>query len=661
MRTSLLKNMVWTFAAALSCATASAQGGWAIHSEAHRSEIPASAPKAISEDVLYVSYVHGDYNNYIWQGDGYSFNENTRVGAGILFTKEMLSRYKGGKIVALSLGWNGQDPNTFQDVPGHFEAFLSKGINGASVATVEKDVRFGWNILELETPYEIDGTEDLFAGYYTEVSAGMTCIPTLLAAVQPHTCYLRNAGEDVSDGSEEWYDYAAEDSKPLAIRMVVEDPDGRFSVLAVINSVKAEQIVTVDEKASAMVSVFNAGVENISSVEISTRFGDRVESDAVSLSRGITFDETNTITLPVNVMGSGDHYISLTKINGKDVPDPVEFKMNLVGVPAEVSARYTPHFLLEWFVSENNYKSPSYTDEILIPSLGTLEGDYTLVCQHSDDQFMTGENDDALELLIDYAANDSSQVGMPCQMINRTQYYDGAALYDLLPGTPAEWVLYSPAAEAHFKEALARPTFAAVDANATLEGDKVKIEVSGDVAGGILPEEEPLYLTVYLMENDVNTDSQIFWADKGEAGETGDYVHPNVIRETVTPFRGQALKNNSGAFSETFEVDVDPSWNKANLGVVAFVGRGLANGNFSAQVLNSTSVPVIDPTGIAGISEGPALRIESRDGSFHSDKGAVEVYASDGRRVANSHLKAGMYIVKVVSDGQALVRKVIVK
>lgn len=661
MRTSLLKNMAWTFAVALSCATANAQDGWTARSASHEIETPAPAPKTISEDIMYCSYVHGNYNSTIWPGDGFSFNEDALVGAGVLFTKEMLQRYVGGRVVALSLGWNGQDWQSGEYLDGNFEAFLSKGINGEEVATAEKAALFGWNILELTEPYEIDGTEDLFAGYYAEVPAGICCIPTLQSYAQPNSCYLWNEGAYLANGDKDWYDGAADGQNPLAIRLVIEDPDGRFSVLVVINAVRAEQIVTVGEQATAMVSVFNAGVENISSVEVSTRFGDSVESESVPLSSYISFDESRTITLPVNVMGSGDHYISLSKINGRDVQNPEEYKINLVGVPTEVSARYTPRFLLEWFVSENNYKSPSYTDEILMPSLGTLEGYYTLVCQHSDDQFMTGENDDALELLIDYAANDSSQVGMPCQMLNRTQYYDGAAIYDLLPGTPAEWVLYSPSAEAHFEEVLTRPTFAAVDANATLEGDKVKIEVSGDVAGGILPEEEPLFLTVYLMENDVNTDSQIFWSDKGEDGETGDYVHPNVIRETVTPFRGQALKNNSGAFSETFEVDVDPSWNKANLGVVAFVGRGLANGNFSAQVLNSTSVPVIDPTGIAGISEGPALRIESRDGSFHSDKGAVEVYASDGRRVANSHLKAGMYIVKVVSDGQALVRKVIVK
>lgn len=627
-----------------------AQNNWYAHRAAKQTH-PATATKAEpTGECLFVTYSPG-YQGTIYPGDGFTFNEACRVGAGVYFPKSMTAPYAGARIVGLRLGWNDTESTAT------YEGFLTKGINGEEIATKETTVNFGWNNLFFDEPLVIpEGGEDLFGGFYVDVNTGVCCIPTLFPEKTPNSCYLWHEGDLLPDGGKAWLDLSLE-FRPLAVQLIVEDTDGSLAHFALINSVRAEEISTIGTNGTASLSVSNLGTDDIRSIDVATRFGEQTSSMPITLSSVLVAGDTKTISVPVWCFGTGTHAVYISKINDEANNHLQECEVNLIGVPESVAAEYDHRPLIEWFVSENNYKAANYTDEVLMPAYEKYSDRMTLVSQHLDDQFMTGE-DDAVKMLLDYVHNDSSEVSVPCVMINRAHY---AANIVASANTPAFPVLFPQFAEMLYENVLEHPTFAGIEAEAKLENGKIHVNVSGHIAEGVMPENEPLYLTVYLMEKNVVSDSQLFWDDKEEEAHSGTYTHPNILREKLTPFYGRQLESNSGDFSAEFDTETDPSYNTDNLSVVAFINRGLANGNFSAQVINSTEAPVIDPTGIHNADCGNGIAVESRNGSFHADRGTVEVYTSDGRRVANRRLDAGVYLVKVTADGRSTVRKMFVK
>ena len=112
------------------------------------------------------------------------------------------------------------------------------------------------------------------------------------------------------------------------------------------------------------------------------------------------------------------------------------------------------------------------------------------------------------------------------------------------------------------------------------------------MAEGVLPDGEQLSLTVYLMENEVESYDQRFWDDKEASESTNRYVHYNVIRENLTPMWGKPIGMVAGNYSMTFKTDVYSDYNPEKLSVIAFLNRGEQNGNLERQIINSTESPV---------------------------------------------------------------------
>lgn len=648
MKATLLKKTLWVVAAILFSATVSAQDNWKRHQVATRTTQETTAATA-SENLLTIGYAMG-YNETIYQGDGYSFNEEMRIGAAALFTRSMLTDYIGGKIVALRLGWNAPG------LTATYDGFISKGINGEEIGTCSGNVQFGWNILYLDEPYEISAdVEDLFAGFYVDVPANVVCIPTLFPEKTPNSCYLWNESFVGEDGEKLWQNFSLSD-KPLAIHLVIEDSEGLFTRLIDINSLQIEEIAETGKAGTALLSLTNKGVESIRNIEVTTLRGDQSQSESVTLSRMLTAGSSSKFSVPLYCFGTGSHTLKISKVNGKDYSKEVD--VNLVGIPASVAAQYTMRPLVEWFISENSYLTPRYTDEYFSPDFDLLANRMTLVCQHMDDQFMTGD-DEATKMMLDFVNNDSSAVSIPAMMVNRAHYSS-----NLVAGTsgPAFPVLLPGAALAFYQNVLKHPTFASVDIAANLDedGENAQIEVSGNIAEGILPDGESLFLTVYLMENDVVSDSQIFWDDKQSETYEGLYTHKNVIRQILTPFYGERVANGSGNYNLSFKAEIDPDWDKDKLAVVAFLNRDIKNGNFSAQVINSNVADVSkDPAGISRMEADGGISVSN--GRITAARGTVEVFTSDGRQARNSRLAPGSYLVKVSADGKSAVRKILVK
>lgn len=563
-----------------------------------------------------------NYDDYIYEMDGLSLDFDARVGVGIKLTRDMFKDYIGGTIDAFRVGWD--DRATMAS----YECFIREThFNNTDLAKGKGTARFGWNEIKLSTPIALPDVDTLCIGFYVNLKKGVCSIPKFYPQGKPNSCFLYN-GETTEDGQEIWYDSRELGVMPVMIKIV--DKTGQFSNLINVTDVLYDAIVPAQTESPAFVTIQNKGSNNISKLEVTSQQGDQMVSTEVSLSKPITPTASSKIKLPIHCFGSGETTVKFTKVNGTTPNNIAEKKITLIGVPDEVAEQYVHRPVIEFFASENSYHIPSYYEDYFMPGYEPFQDYMTVVFQHTDDKYMIGDPDESILLQLGLANNDSSKIMLPDMCLNRSAY---VAAPVNLAGTPFHYGILVPMFTTDYYTAvIGMPTFAGlnVKANFNESGDQVKIKVEGDIAPGILPEGEKLNLTVYFMENNVESTDQRFWDDKEGVQFGNTFVHHNIIRENLTPLWGKPLENIDGKFSMEFTADVYEDYNPANLGVIAFLNRGENNPHTNRQIVNSCEVKV------EGVSDGI--------GQVTTQKSATDNHWYDlsGRRVVKP--TKGIYV-----------------
>lgn len=625
--TGLILAFAFAFAFVLN---ASAQNPW----KSHKATAPAGTETqtlAATAGNVYVG--HCPYDAYIYEYDGLSLDRDARVGVGVKLPRALFEKYIGGTITAIRCGWDDTASNATYDCFVRIGSF-----NSENIASGSGTVRFGWNDVKLTSSVTIPDTDTLCVGFYTDLKKGVCSIPKFYPTGIANSSFLFH-GETTADGDEIWYD--SRDLGMMPIMLKITDSTGQFNNLIDISSVRYDQIVQSGVDNVGLFNIKNVGSNNISSLEITVSQGEESRSTTIDLSKAIEIGLSSKAKLPIFCFGTGETKVRFTKVNGVEPTNIPETTIHLIGISQETAQQYTHKPLIEFYASENLYHIPTYFDDIFMLGYEPYQEQMNVVCQHTDDKFMIGEPDEAILMLLDFVKGDSMKVFVPDMTINRTAYASSPVN---LEGTPMHMgILYpTPLQTSYYDDILAHPTFASVniDANIDESGEQVSIVVSGNVAEGVMPDDEPLFLTVYLMENEVESYDQKFWDDKEAAETTNRYVHYNVIRENLTPMWGKQLSVTGGDYSMTFKTDVYSDYNPEKLSVIAFLNRGSQNGNLERQIINSAEAAVKSATtGIAGV-EAEGVRTGST------------WYDLSGRRVLTPQ-KGGIYIM----DG----RKVILK
>ena len=589
---------------------------------------------------VYVGYAK--YDDQIWEYDGLSLQFNAKVGCAIRLTKDMLAPYVGGTITGMRVGW---DTST---QTGVYQGFVRKDFNSEDLTTGKKTVRYsysdanpGWNDMTL-TAYEIpEDIDQLIVGFTTNLKKDVCAIPTLYPHNTPNSCFLWVEGDNDEEGNPHWVDM--NERGILPILLVIRDSKGTFNYVPVISLLTDNGIQCTEEASDVIMRIKNMGSQKINNIEVTSRQGEQTWSKTINAS--IATGATSKIFLaPIYCFHTGDVELSITKVNNKEVPNPKTHVLNTIGVPRDVASQYARRPLVEYYESENNYRSARYYDEYVKNPVTAKENSITFVCQHLDDQFMTGD-DDATTLALALCDNDSSKVSIPAMCVDRAMATDNILFQMATSSTPMFDVLtQSSDAQSVFNAAANRPTFVGLTIEGTLATDKetLTVEASGDVAPDIMPEGEQLRLTVYLMERNVTSDSQLFWNEEEKDEYQGIYVHPNVIREVLTAPEGDAIGAGGSVHAE-YQTELDPTWNADNLYLVAFIHRNGELGGKRMHVFNSAVGDITDAMGIETI-QNSKFKIQN------------SIYDLSGRRVANdkwlngkSH---GIYIV----NGKKVVR-----
>lgn len=646
-----------TLSAALVC-SASAQSAWTSHGEINKAPAPQTATRAgVSE--IELGYCSTDA--VIWPYDGLSLSFDARVGVGAILTNDMFAKYAGAKIVGMWVGWDDEYSEST------YNCFIrDNNFGGTTLAEASSVVAFGWNYVAFDEIELTADYENLAIGFYTDLKKDVCSIPKIYPSNVANSAYLFH-GELDNNGKEKWFD-----SKELGIMpvvLVLKDADGKFHNMMTIDNIEFDGIVRKGEMIDCIYRISNVGTNEISNIELTTILGEESHSEIIDFSTPVPAQRGGEIILPVKCLGTGKHIVTVTGINGMVPTSTNEYGVNLIGVPTEVANSYDFRPVVEYFVSEDNYMTVQYVEDYFYPDFERYADQMTLVMPHADDKFMTNEysDDDTLNALITLAGGDKMKVYLPGMTINRSNYTIVSSYNSNVSGTPLMFTIFPQDLTGNpvdvnavvYENVLSHPTFASVNIDAKISDDgAISVTVSGNVAEGVMPEGEDLYLTVYLMERNVYTEDQMFWDEKEESEKGGEYTHKTVIRELLTPYWGKKLEKTGGDYSMTFNTEYYEEWNKDNIYVVAFLNRSKDNNNMELNIINSAEAEFIN-TGINTVVDNNiVLKVEG--GQVVAD-GEVEIYNVAGCRVENANLTPGIYVVKAEVDGSVVTKKIVVK
>lgn len=637
---------------ATTCLSAQAQDQWTLHQNNEKATM-AKAPQADDQDGnIFIG--HSSIDDQIWPMDGLSLSFDSRVGVGVILTRDMFEPYIGGKMAYMIVGWDDMESKATYDCFVRSNEFFNEDITTGSGSA-----EFGWNIIPLNYA-EIPDVDRLCIGFYTELKKNVCSIPFLYPKNTPNTIFL-HSGEKDKDGKEIWYDmHTVENMGKMPIILVLEDPEGMFVNMVSIDGIRFNPVVWGGDVHEAIVRLTNKGSNTIHQIEVETTFGDDKFSDVIDLENPILTGSSQKITVPLYCLGTGVHQLSINKINRAKARGNNTAEADMIGVPYELEGKYTSRPVIEYFTSEESYMQVQHFDKLFYPGFAPNKDDYTLIMPHLDDKFMTGDND-ALTELLKLVDNDSLEVYVPSLTINRSdnlEYCAGLEGTIFHNGTPfPEALSIIPM----YDNILKKPTFASVNiaANFSDNLEQVDITVSGNVAENVMPEGEPLYLTVYLMERDVVSQDQLFWDDKESGAQQGEYTHKCIIRDILTEYYGDQLEKTGGDYTQSFTVELDPEWKKSNLYVAAFLNRSIDNTTFKRNIINSNEGSINWPEAVSSVNNDNNAKVTTLDGAIYVNGSTdnVQVYNIAGARLNNNNLPGGVYIIR----HNAMTAKVLVK
>ncbi len=583
----------------------------------------------------------------VYPGTGFrnSLSTSSNWSVAVRLTADQLQKYIGASITQIKAGWASQGQQG-KDV----KIWLRTSYEGDDLVTGKGDFKFGWNTIKYSTPYVIpEDVDELWFGYDVAVPPNDYCISTsVLGGSKQGVNYLINLDmydespeEAVSDAV-----LAAQDGMGMILALAtVEFDASTFENRVIASRLACNPLINADKASTALLSINNEGSNEVSSLTLHYECGDLTKDYVLDLPQPIMANKSTKISIPAFALASGEHKLIVSEVNG--APNNIKSEgliYEALSIPGEVADSYERRSLVEYFVDENEYRSPSYFDDILWPGYEPYSDRISLVCHHLSDQFMIGEGED-MALAIMLSGDNQRNVYCPAMAIDRSLQISNPVTTD---NSLTFNTIYPTFVSPLYDEALAIPTFAsvAVESDFNLEKYTASIEVNGSIAEGVLPEGENLQLTVYVLEDNVYSDSQEFPGEKGT--EKREYYHKAIIRQQPTPIYGDVITEGSGNFTRTYEVEIDPTWKAGDMKVLAVLNRTEKNTVYNRSVINVAEAP-LDPAnvGMAEIAtDCQGVAVSGGSITVNGSTEGVEVYNIGGARVANTSLTTGVYVVR---------------
>jgi hypothetical protein len=413
--------------------------------------------------------------------------------------------------------------------------------------------------------------------------------------------------------------------------------------------------VTLDEDMYAIGSsaTARATVKNIGTVALQDYAVDLYIDDALILTKeyssNLNVNSASAKRLVFNVptdLTSGEHALKATVRLTGDVADMDNSNdsAETIIVVYDTADTFPKKVLLEQFTTIQCVNCP-YGDNVL-DKFTEDRSDVVWVAHHVG--YYTDELtlDDSSTIMYNFGVG-----GAPYAMLNRT-YLDES---DTVPPFGIGYYNATTGANilnGYMDTLLSTPIFVgftSIGSTLSDDGQTLNIKVMGERSDKYASIYDGAYVSVYLIEDNC-------YAAKGQTGNTSKHYHDNVIRASVTPILGTEINWNGNTFTYSNQVDMNSKWNIDNMRVVAFINKPYTTSN-NSQVYTAEEAKANSGDKVQAIN-ADNYNVSFNNGTVAvSGASNVEVYSIDGRRVANSNLNNGLYLIRFTVNGKVMTIK----
>lgn len=478
----------------------------------------------------------------------------------------------------------------------------------------------GWNLLKLDKPVDIDGSQDLYIGY-SFLQKG-NCVALSIVG-EPHDgalfCKLGTSAD--------WTDRGSEGS--LAVEAFVYGDKLPQHNLAVV-SLSTQQVYVVDKGTLAITAkVKNLGAATTNGFDAECRVDGIDEPYTVHVTKKLEYDEADTVNftlqpaITAEMTGNKTVTMTLLKLDEGDDLDPSD---NTAAATFEVVKHdFTRNVLIEEFTTEKCTNCPrlaGYLHQALDDE--RIKGRAVAICHHAG--YMT----DWLTIPADqewlwFYYKDNPYA--PAMMFNRSMIYNDKVVFD-----PTSKDVITAAVIALMNQ----PAFVSLnvkahvdDSNAnllhvTVDGERTKEDFTA----------HPARINVMVTEDNIKA--------KNQEGADATYVQQHVGRVVDTTW-GTELEWNGNEYTYSCDMPLLDTYNRDNLNIVAWIWDYDPDNAANCSVANVVQIPW------SGVTAGVKAVV--------ADNAAAEYYTLDGQRIDANRMQGGVYIVR----SAGISRKVVLK
>lgn len=595
-----------------------------------------AAMMSMSMPAQAVQKVMGHYASDSIAASGVAMSGNGLVPLAVMLEPDEMEIYQGGKIVAFRVGLS--EP---AEVTRVFVIPVSAtGKYGDKTEWNCEVNQAGWNVIQLETPYELNlaSDEKLLMGFYYRQTDGSTPI-SLVKQGDPYDTYLyKKVGF-----SNKWVAAGVTDQGNLSVQCIVER-DSYPDYMITAADLRTSTYVTVGDELPLAFNVRNKGLKTVEAGAFTASIlidGKQVGSIDNDESFGTDY-YTISGMVPTTGIPAGEHTLTVTPsaVDGEAIENTVELSTSFIvyrgGFPRQkhlveqltsTYCTYCPlgNSMLSMLTAQRD-------DIIWVGIHGNLGSGVDPYCSDQGDSIMvylTGGSISYPSAAFDRTTGWADDVNI----VNSIGYYE--QYHQEVAGVLGNFFDYI--ADTH-------PTMAQINGNCYVNPDTRMATVS--ILGHVAPDFDLMLgddalLTVYLVEDSLvarQLDNGI-WKNS--------YTHNGVFRQALGSVRGVKLNMiNDNTYKNTFRFQLPASWQWRNLRVVAFISRPLTNSSSGYTDMWVNNAEQFKFQLSAGVDEIVP----------DADAVPVEYYDVMGRRADG--IQPGLNIIRM-SDGTA--RKVFVK
>ena len=491
--------------------------------------------------------------------------------------------------------------------------------------------QLGWNEVALQSPYEITG-DSIFIGIEYKQSGTRWPVSVVSEGAELGSSYFYGPYNG-ADNDEIWL--TPDENKSVSLQCIVEGDRIPQYDLHTSGLSFSTKYIQANNNYYANLYLRNWGKKSISNATIACEIDD-VEIATGTVSSVSRTVKSNSLYFKVGDITPSKHKLTLRvkDINGNAPEFPSDDAQSLY-IKSNSQDMGRDKVMLELYTATWCPYTPRAHKSIA--ALMEERDDIVLVSNH----------------LSDAMSCDASDAYGVFTHSTPTTYYDRYASYGATSlgsiGIDAAKVL---------------PSLAKLNITAEYDDNNrlLTIKVKGVKNEEFDAVEEYANLTVLLTEDSIKYPQNNY----EEGKYVYDYVHNGVLRTNVSEIWGDPITWTGDKFEKTYTIRLDDDWVKDNMHVVAFLAKPFMGSNYEEIGLINCNEFLLRnakiSSGIADINDDSVtIYVEGRTVFVRGNYRSMQVYGINGATAENGKLREGTYIVKVLTSGGIIVKKISIR